>query len=668
MKRVLQLIALLVSGVPAFAQQYELGEVTKEELEQKTHPTETSAGAAILFSKGTTYMVYSDAEGFELMTDVEMKIKIYTKDGYDFATKEVAFYNAGSQKETVSVSKAVTYNLVDGAIKKTKLKNEGEFVEEVNKNWKLKKIVMPDVKEGSVIEYKYTIKSPFISVFPEWRFQEAIPVMHSEYVTKIPEYYTFNPTFRGYHHPAITRTTANRSFASSNREAKEGSFVATEMAHSKIEYQDHITTYKIDNVPAMKNERFVSNIDTYTSTIEHELATIKYPNQPGKSFATTWEDVVKTIYDSPNFGPELKKTGYFEKDIDALIAGLTTPQEKAAAIFSYVKNRMNWNDTYGYFCDAGVKKAYNDKVGNVAEINLMLTAMLRYAKISANPVLVTTRSQKIALFPNRTAFNYVISAIEVNNQVVLLDATAGSSLPNILPVRALNWMGKLIRPDGSSTNVDLMPQMNSKEVINISAQIDKDGKVTGKARDQYFDYNAFVFRESYGGVNKDNYVENMEKRYKGIEVNEYTVANDKDLSKPVVEDYTFAHNNLSEVIGDKMYVNPMLYFAEAENPFTQEKREYPIDFIFPHQDKYMINITIPEGYMIESSPAPVSMAMEENIGSFKYNIVAKNNLIQLNYVFDINFANVSADYYKTLQQFYQKMIEKQNEKIVLKKV
>jgi hypothetical protein len=57
-------------------------------------------------------------------------------------------------------------------------------------------------------------------------------------------------------------------------------------------------------------------------------------------------------------------------------------------------------------------KAYKDKTGNVAEINLMLTAMLRYAGLNANPVLVSTRSNGIAMFPNRTAFNYVIAAVE----------------------------------------------------------------------------------------------------------------------------------------------------------------------------------------------------------------------------------------------------------------
>jgi hypothetical protein len=52
-------------------------------------------------------------------------------------------------------------------------------------------------------------------------------------------------------------------------------------------------------------------------------------------------------------------------------------------VFNHVKN-LKWNGYYGYSCNDGVKKKYKDKTGNVAEINLMLTAMLRYANLNAN--------------------------------------------------------------------------------------------------------------------------------------------------------------------------------------------------------------------------------------------------------------------------------------------
>ncbi|MFL9837274.1 DUF3857 and transglutaminase domain-containing protein [Flavobacterium sp. ST-75] len=660
---------LFLTGYTTYAQKYELGKVTKEELAEKRHPSDSTAPAAILFSRGETYMELSENEGFTLVTEVDMKIKIYTKDGYDWANKAVSYYHSDNGDESVDFNKAATYNLVDGKIEKTKLKREGEFDEELSKFYRQKKIMMPDVKEGSIVEYQYEIRSPFTSIFPEWRFQESIPVNYSEYTTRIPQYYTFNPVFRGYLVPKVNRTKNNKKFVytSKNRSGGQGfSAVKTGFSNNEINYFEDVVTYIIENAPMLKGERFVNNIDNYTSSIEHELTMTQYPNETVKSYSHTWEDLAKTIYKNDNFGGELKKTNYFEDDVDALIEGITSPEEKLAIIFTYVRDRMNWNDYYGYSCHDGVKQAYKSKTGNIAEINLMLTAMLNYAGLEANPVLVTTRSSKIALFPNRSAFNYVIASVELQGGFVLLDASSKAALPNIRPIRSLNWEGRLIKKDGTSVAINMLPQFNSKENITIMGEIGEDGIISGKARDQYYDYHAYLFREAYSGTNEDSYLEKLEKRYDGIEINDYNVVYD-EFSKPVTEEFNFTHNNITDVIGDKMYINPLLFFTREENPFKQEKREYPIDFVFPSEYRYMINLKIPDGYMVESLPESIALAMEENIGSFKFTIQAQNNQIQLMAVSDINYANVSPVYYTVIKNFYQKMIEKQTEKIVLTK-
>ena len=363
----------------------------------------------------------------------------------------------------------------------------------------------------------------------------------------------------------------------------------------------------------------------------------------------------------------MNKTGYFEKDLEALLANTTTQDEKISTIFNYVKSRMNWNEYYGMYCDDGVKKAYQDKKGNVAEINLMLTAMLRYAGFEANPVIISTRSHGIALFPSKSAFNYVISGLELNNQILLMDATHKYSLPNILPTRDLNWFGRIVRKNGSSTEIDLMPKSNSKDIVSIMANINANGEVSGKIRDQYFDYNALIFRQIYNNIAKDSYIEKLEKEHQGLEIGEYEVQNSTDLSKPIVENYSFTTTNSVEIIGDKMYLSPFLFLAKTENPFKQEKREYPIDFSYPYQDKFNISLSIPEGYVVEVLPAQKVVSMPDELANFKYNITNNGNQIQLLYTLDVNQAIISSEVYEELKAFYKEMINKQTEKIVLKK-
>jgi len=294
--------------------------------------------------------------------------------------------------------------------------------------------------------------------------------------------------------------------------------------------------------------------------------------------------------------------------------------------------------------------------------------MLRYAGLTANPVLVSTRSNGIALFPNRTAFNYVIAAVETPNGNILLDASDKFSVPNILPFRVLNWTGRLIRKDGTSEEVDLMPKKLSNDVVFMNYSIDPDGKVTGKARRQYSDYNAMITRKNISSVKEEEYLEKLENRNNKIEISDYGRTNEKELLQPITETYSFTGSNLCELIGGKIYVNPMLFFTNNKNPFTQDVREYPVDFGFPFLDKYNITIKIPEGFTIETLPAPAVIVMEGDLGTFKFNCAASENNLQIVISHQINEGIVNTNQYEMLKDYYKAMVAKETEKIVLKRI
>lgn len=669
LKKLLFVLLLLVSFSKINAQNFELGKVSIEELQEKVHPTDTAAVAAILFEKGDVDFEYNQDEGFIMVTQVKTRIKIYKKEGYDWANKKVSYYIGGSSKENISFSDAITYNLVNGKIEKTKLKSDGEFDEKVNRYWGQKKIAMPNVKEGSVIEYRYKIRSGRFGELTEWSFQSSIPVNYSEFKTFIPEYFVYKPNMKGFISPKISVEKKNKSISYSYREKIQpgGTFNASS-SQEKLEFEETKTTYSAQNMPAMKDEAYVNNIGNYTTSVSHELSIIRYPNQPFRTFSTDWNAVVKTIYDYEDFGPELNKTGYFEEDLKGVIAGLNTSEERISAILNYVKATVKWNDYTGYSCNDGVKTAYKNKTGNIAEINLMLTAMLRHAGLTANPVLVSTRSNGIALFPNRGAFNYVIAAVETSNGLVLLDASDKFSTPNVLPFRALNWIGRLIRKDGTSQEVDLMPKVASNDAVTMNYAIDENGKVSGKLRRQRTDHNAMIFRKNIEDEKEETYLEKLENDNNKIEVIEYSRANEKDVKMPVVETFSYTGSDLCEIIGGKIYVNPLLFYTQEANPFKQENREYPVDYGFPFMDKYAVNIQIPEGYKVEVLPASSVLAMEDNLGNFKFMTSQNGNTIQLSAMVQMNSAIISSEYYPTLKEFYQKMIDKQNEKIILTKI
>lgn len=672
LKKTLLLVSVILLFSKINAQNFELGKVSIAELQEKKHSVDTTAVAAILFEKGKVSFEYSQEDGFVVLTMVTTRMKIYKKEGYEWANKKINYYANSNSKEKVTFSDAVTYNFVDGKIEKTKLKNDGEFDETVNKYWAQKKIVMPNVKEGSVIEFQYVIRSPRIGELRDWNFQTSIPVNYSEFKTYIPEYFIYKANSKGFLFPKVTVEKKSKSVMFSKMERSDGAGAmkgqTSNYNQSKLSYEEIITTYVSENLPAMKEEAYVNNIANYRSSISHELSMTKYPNESLKMYSTDWEKVVKTIYEYDDFGPELEKTGYFNEDLKIVLAGLTNEEEKIYAIFNFVKATVKWNEYYGYSCNDGVRKAYKDKTGNVAEINLMLTAMLRYAGIAANPVLVSTRLNGIALFPNRMAFNYVIVGIERPNGLQLLDATEKFSVPNVLPLRDLNWFGRLIRKDGTSVEVNLTPATLSREMVIMNAVVNDNGTILGKLKRQLTNHEALLFRQKNVGTTKDTYLEELEHQNNDIEVDDYERENDLEVLKPIVESYKFKSTKDFESVNDKIYISPGLFLRAKENPFKQEIREYPIDFGYPNQKRYNISIEIPKGYAVETIPEGLSIAAIDGIGSFKYDIANTGNQLQISMTTEISKAIVLADFYQALKEFFQIMLDKQNEKIVLKKV
>lgn len=635
-KRILQLLTLLLVTSTAFSQDYKLGKVTLAELEEKFHPQDSSASAAILFKKGTTKFNMSSDGKWTIYYETVYKIKVYKKDGFNQADQSFPYYVGGSSKENVTISDAATYNLVGGKIEKTKLKSDGEFKEEVNENWKIRKVTFPQVKEGSIIEFKVEKSSPFVSNLDDFYFQSDIPTNFVEYFIEIPTYFKYRTVLSGYENINVKNTGDK--------------FI-----------------YNAKDLAALKSENFVINKDNYTAILKLELASVAYPGEPIKNVALNWDGVVKTIYDNDNFGGELRKNDYFKTDIDKLLQGTVSSQDKINKIFNFVKEKVKWNERYGIYTNDGVRKAYKQNLGNVAEINLMLIAMLNYAGLEANPVLVSTRSNGIAIFPNRTAYNYVVASVELQDKLIFLDATNSYNNPGQLPLRALNWIGRLVRKNGNSIEVDLLEVDFSKENLIVMGEIHLDGSFNGKARIQKTNYYAYSYRNNYANVNKDNIVERLEKNLNEIEITDYKADNIGEISKPVIESFEFQDKNSIDVIGNKMYFSPFFFSKTENNIFKAESRVYPVDFSFPFQDSYNFTIKIPEGYEIEYLPEMLQVQTVNNYASFKFNISSNLNQIQIISSFDINTFMIPSNDYKAMKEFYEMMLKKHAEKIVLRK-
>jgi len=351
----------------SLAQNFKFGKISKEELQETQHSKYPSADASIIYREYKTNFEYSSEDGFYYLTEVFERIKIYTKEGYDIATKALITYqNSSGKRESISSLKGNTYLLKGGKVEKIKLSKNGIFDEKVNQYYKRIKFTMPSLQEGCVIEYKYKFTSPFNRDISTYRFQENIPVNLVEFWFYFPEYFSYKTHKKGHLPIDIKKDGQEKTLDYSYMQigALNGGG-ADKSVKSQVTYRENSYHVTMKNVPPVKEEAFSGNIDNYLSGLKFELAYTKFPNSNIESFATDWGFVAKSIYESSSFGSELEKSSYFKADIDNLLSGVSNENQKMELIFDYVKSRMNWDSFIGKFVNKGVKKAYKEKVGNV---------------------------------------------------------------------------------------------------------------------------------------------------------------------------------------------------------------------------------------------------------------------------------------------------------------
>lgn len=652
-----KLIFILLFPLFIFAQKYELGNVTIDELKEKFHPKDSTAVACKLFEIGKTSFEYKSNVGFYLVTEVSLKIKIYKKEGLEWANK-IVNHSIGDIEEKVVFSKAITYNLENGKIIKTKANSDVEFKEKINENWGAKKIAMPNVKVGSVIELKYELTSPYIYKIDLWEFQDEIPVNYSEFTLHLPEYFFYNIYPRGFF----------QMNSNSQMKSKTLNFT-TDSGLGSLTFNETTYNYILKDLPAIKMENYSNSISNYISSIEFELASTRFPNEGVKQYSETWESIAESINENKYFGEELKKKGYFEEDLKSLIKDYNTisDEQKIVKVFDFVKERMTWDKKNTIYTDKGVKKAYVEKTGNVAEINFILIAMLRELGFEANPILVSTRNRPINLFPSKSAFNYIVCGVEKLDKLIFLDATDKYGLVDVLPIRALNYLGRIIRKTGSNAEISLIPTKPSLYQVTIQSQI-VNNSISGTINESSTRNNRLNFTSLYGEMTYDSYLDEMERQTPSLEINNYS-NNLKDKNdNALIENYDFNYKSDIEQIENKIYVKPLLFYALAENPFKEETRLFPIDFIYPRNEYYNILFKIPEGYEVDFLPKQMKLATDEKEFEFSYLYTKNQNTIEFYITFNINQTLFPSDYFDVIKPLFNDVFLKMNEKIILKKI
>ncbi|AFD08348.1 hypothetical protein Solca_3341 [Solitalea canadensis DSM 3403] len=645
------------------------GKVSMEELTMPIYSLDSSANAVVLADVGNSYFVWGQ-DDFELVHERHCRIKIFNKAAFDDATFEIPYYSGAYSKEKITQLKGVTYLLENGKINEYKLDSKGIFDEKITDNLNNRKFTLPNVKEGAVIEFIYTIKTDRTTFFKEWEFQGKYPVIWSEYTARIPEYYFYKLEMQGYNPFAINeKKDGNEQFMirwSSNiaTQGNEGNRAGSASVSART------TDYRwvMKDVPAFSDDKFITTKDDYISKIKFQLQGYQYPQSAYHGVLNTWEKVTEAIYNTDGFASSMNRTGFLKDQIKVIADKYPDMATRSVAIASFLKSNVKWNGNNGYLASQTPKTVFEKKTGSAADINLLLVGMLREAGLEANPILLSTRrnGRVNQYYPMVDNFNYVIAAVRLDSTDLLLDATDAHRPSYLLPERCLNGKGRLINQKSEGRWVELENDNLKAKRLTVASLGLKDGKLAGDIIVYAKDYEAANMRSSVAEItNEDDY---FKKAFKtnGIVISKHSFDNLKNIDTTLVTKLSFESEeelNNNSII----YINPILFGSFTENVFKAKDRKYPVSFPTAKEDSYMVTIDIPEGYIVDELPKSARFDLSEGGAKFSYTIGQVGTKIQVRTIVSFNKTMFLPEEYEGLKAFYAGIISKQSEQIVLKK-
>lgn len=654
-------------SIPLISQKtpFKYGKISVEELSMDSCHFYSEAKAMVIGELGVISFNYSSDNGFQIVFDHTVRIKIFSQEADDLGNIQIKTYKGkGSNKEEVKSIKGVTYNLEDGKVAEVKLKKSDVYTEELNERWEVVKFAMPAVKAGSIIEYSYSISSDFISNLRNWEFQKNIPVQWSELNFTIPEYFFYQTIFRGYGQMSINETsTVQETFTYKYKEEPQLDSRLTSGSGNKqssFSSTSKKTRWVAENLEPLKQEPFMTSFQDYLFQVEFQLEMIKYPNEPQKVVAGSWGKVNSEFLDNESFGKLFQK-GLTVTDLSESTKLPEEPFQKAVYIYELIKQNLIWNDFYSVFSGQSPRQLLKSKSGSVADINLNLISALNNAGLEAYPVLVSTRSngKMHPVYPSYERMNYVITAVNIDGNTYFADASQRSLQFGLLPEYCMNGQGWEVNPNGGRW-VNLQTTQQS-EMAFVKLTL-KDDQIVGSMSLKKGGYLGHLERQTIQREGMEKYLSMLNDTFRDWEISVDSLSYENPYEEVKID------INLNKTaISEKLFINPVL-LGIKENPFKNDKRKMPVDIPYGRQLRYLFTLEIPEGYQVDEIPSSLNIALPENGGMFRYLISQSGSSVSINMLFSMNKLFYPVEEYQLIKQFYTEVAAKSNEIIVLKKL
>ena len=647
--------ALPAQSVP----QVVFGVVSDEDRTLTEVPGDTTADAYVLYDRQSLDFEYSDMEGPSLIETFHQRIKLLRPSSFERSNVTITYRReyeeVGSVEGFVHLPTGGSIPLAAREIRDEKIDDEDNVV----------RFTFPQVSEGAIIEYRYTLRSRSILVPTPFVFQQSIPVRYAQFDAMIPPYY-------GYVSLGTADLDVNEMKITKRAWGPKLNHGAYSSGQDKIEHSAIIWAKR--DLPGFRTQPYCNNATDYIPKIQLQLQSVQYPDQPKQEIFGTWQKTVENLQERPDFGRYYRyKINYAKvwKAFEPELADAATDAEKIAAAYRFVTQTINWNERYRWLASASPNKVFEDKSGNSADLNIMLLSLLNEAGIEAHPLLVSLRNTgaPIEQYPLLDQFNHLMVYTEATGQPLFLDAgdpDRPAGLPRWDALNHRGWVGDKQNPRWVTIDVP-----SSRKVTMVEMELNADGTMTTKLQGRLENYFAFEGRNILHRATAERekpVVCEIAAGFPQSTVTSFTLLEDKG-NRPEVMNYEAQLSvPAGETMNDYLYLQAVLVPVLDGDLADTEERTMPIDFAYPWEQRYIANIRLPEGYALEEAPAPIRVKAAD--GSMLASFSAEQNapgLVSVSLTVQLGRTVYAAHEYPALRDMYRRVIELQESLLVLKR-
>lgn len=646
--------------------------ITPKDFTVQSSLVDSNTEAVILADWGKTEFEGNNKGWVSWIFKRKKRILILKKRAADLADVAISIYfkervqSEDDREEILTDVSGTSYNLENGLVKEYKLNKKDVFVEKTDKHHKTTKFAMPAVKENTIIDISYTIKSDFEFNIPSWTFQNGrCPTLWSDYSIEIPSLLSYMSLYK-MNHPLFIKKdeTGHKTYSvviknhNGMVNTQERLSVTAEVSKSRWVMKD---------LPAFEYEDFVNSPENVKDYIRFQLYQVNN-GEKTEDVYNTWKGTIDNLEKDEEFLEGLKQADEWatETVLKMENSGIKS-QDMAKSLFEFVQNNFTCSNHNKIFITDKITDVIKNRAGNVGEINLLLVSLLRKAGMNADPALLsTTGNGKASLtYPELDGFNYLICRLKTDSINYLLDASQPRLGFGVLDKSCYNDFARVIASDSAVIPLKAAALIE-KKYVNIQLTKQPSGFLHGEASVIYGMDKSLQLRRQIVN-NTTSYLKNKEKELSN-EVIHFSNGKIDSLNQNELPLNFHYQVELQQPNADIIYIKPFLLEGYTVNMFPYHIRKNPVELPFASDDIYSFVMELPAGYSLEELPKSAKIDLNEKDAVFEFKVSSDyKSYVMVKSRLKFNTVFYDKGDYENLITFYAAIMKKFQEMIVLKK-